>query len=150
AIPRSAVPVLLPIDAAALLDARNDDGNAGPRLTFLMTGPSGYDASFAMHRPGSDGTDARRDVGVLISGSLLLYELNEPRLATDEPVKDKDLAAQFPGIRRIFLEHHLRFAFVRFGVTYVLSTECYDGPSRGRRLSCTTAEQLLTDFTKSL
>src|SRR5262249_49079081 len=72
AIPRSAVPVLLPIDAAALLDARNDDGNAGPRLTFLMTGPSGYDASFAMHRPGSDGTDARRDVGVLISGSLLL------------------------------------------------------------------------------
>ena len=156
AIPQSAVPVLLPIDAAALLrapaegDAPKDDSTTGPRLMFLMTGPSGYDAAFAVRRPGSDDTDARRDVGVLISGSLLLYELDEPRVASDEPVKDKELAAQFPGIRRIFLEHHLRFAFERFGVPYVVSTECYGGPSRGRRLSCTAADQLMTGFTRSL
>jgi hypothetical protein len=155
-IPQSAVPVLLPIDAAAALRAPAEGGetkdasDAVPRLTFLMTGPSGYDAAFAVRRPGSEDTDARRDVGVLISGSLLLYELDEPRGASDESVKDKELAAQFPGIRRIFLEHHLRFAFVRFGVPYVVSTECYDGPSRGRRLSCTAADQLLTSFTKSL
>ena len=155
-IPRSGVPVLLPIDAVGLLRELGEAGepkvesNTGPRLAFLMTGPSGYDAAFAVRRPGSESGDARRDVGVLISGSLLLYELNEPKLMSDEPVKDKDLAAQFPGIRRIFLEHHLRFAFVRFGVTYVVSTECYDGPSRGRRLSCTAADQILTSFTKAL
>ena len=155
-IPQSGVPVLLPIDAVGLLREPSEAGepkvesNTGPRLAFLMTGPSGYDAAFAVRRPGSESGDARRDVGVLISGSLLLYELNEPKLMSDEPVKDKDLAAQFPGIRRIFLEHHLRFAFVRFGVTYVVSTECYDGPSRGRRLSCTAADQILTSFTKAL
>jgi hypothetical protein len=155
AIPQSAVPVLLPIGAAAALrgpaegSEAKDASNAEPRLTFLMTGPSGYDAAFAVRRPGSEGPDARRDVGVLISGSSLLYELDEPRGASDEPVKDKELAAQFSGIRRIFLEHHLRFAFVRFGVPYVVSTECYGGPSRGRRPSCTAADQLLTSFTKS-
>ncbi|MFZ0124358.1 MAG: hypothetical protein WAL48_09225, partial [Xanthobacteraceae bacterium] len=154
-IPQSGVPVLLPIDAVGLLREPSEAGepkvesNTGPRLAFLMTGPSGYDAAFAVRRPGSESGDARRDVGVLISGSLLLYELNEPKLMSDEPVKDKDLAAQFPGIRRIFLEHHLRFAFVRFGVTYVVSTECYDGPGRGRRLSCTAADQILTSFTKA-
>jgi hypothetical protein len=156
-ITRSAVPVLLPIDVSGLLRAAGETGEAkvegdtGPRLAFLMAGPSGYDAAFAVRRPGAtESADVRRDVGVLISGSLLLYELDEPKLLSDEPVKDKDLAALFPGIRRIFLEHHLRYAFVRFGVTYVVSTECYEGPSRGRRLSCTAADQVLTSFTKAL
>jgi hypothetical protein len=156
-VARSAVPVLLPVDPQVLLQEPGEasvpraDGTAGPKLTFLMTGASGYDAAFAVRRPGStDDPDPRRDAGVLISGSSLLYELNEPNLVSIEPVKDKDLAAQFPGIRRIFLEHHLRFAFVRFGVTYVVSTECYDGPSHGRRLTCTAADRVLTDFTKAL
>jgi hypothetical protein len=154
-IPRSGVPVLLPIDAVGLLREPSEAGepkvesNTGPRLAFLMTGPSAMTRRSPCAGRGLSG-DARRDVGVLISGSLLLYELNEPKLMSDEPVKDKDLAAQFPGIRRIFLERHLRFAFVRFGVTYVVSTECYDGPSRGRRLSCTAADQILTSFTKAL
>jgi hypothetical protein len=158
AVPQSAVPVLLPRDVVEVLrepkppsDGAVEDRPSPSRLTFLMTGPTGYDAAISVRRPGAaDDSDGRHDPGVLISGSSVLYDLGEPKLMSDEPVRDKDLAAQLPGIRRIFLEHHLRYVFVRFGVTYVVSTECYDGPSHGRRLSCTQADQILTEFTKAL
>jgi hypothetical protein len=150
-VAQSGVPVLLPQALrigprrTAPAEATDEAPEIEPRLTFLMTGPSGYDAAFAVRPAGAD-----REVGVLISGTSLLYEIDHPRLLVDEPVRDKILAAQFPGMRRIFLEHHLRYSFERFGVVYVISTECYDGPSRGRRLSCTRADQLLAGFAKAL
>jgi hypothetical protein len=153
-VAQSGVPVLLPVALriapprsaeAEQPPATDKASEIEPRLTFLMMGPSGYDAAFAVRPAG-----AEREVGILISGTSLLYEIDDPKLLVDEPVKDKDLAAQFPGMRRIFLEHHLRYVFERFGVAYVISTECYDGPSRGRRLSCISADQLLTSFAKAL
>src|SRR5262249_15469768 len=56
----------------------------------------------------------------------------------------------FPGIRRSYLENHLRYTFVRFGVPYVVSTLCYDGRRRYRSMGCRDADRVLQRIIKSL
>ena len=156
----SAVPVLLPFDAASYL--RDEAGGGGavtdtdkyfgsfhaPALFF--PGPSGYDAMFAAQRrdfPDLDLTFAK-PIDVQISGSAVLYELGDPALAEETPAPELD--HDFPGIRRILLESHVRYTFARFGVVYFVSIECFDGPGSTRRLSCREADKVALRFLKAL
>ncbi len=58
--------------------------------------------------------------------------------------------AQFPGIRRLTLENHLRYTFVRFGVPYVVTMMCTEGGRHERRLSCRDADKVGIQFLKTL
>jgi len=62
----------------------------------------------------------------------------------------KALAAQYPDLRRVIREGYVRYAFTRFGVPYVVSIYCRDGPPRGRRLSCREASAVAERFLKAL
>ena len=145
-IAASPVPVLLPIDLGALLrdqavapkegQSANGESYFGgfhvPR--FFLAGPGGYDASFTIQT-----TDIKEladislpdPVEILISGLAFTYDVDEPTLEM-RPVPA--LEAKFPGIRRFIHEGHLRYAFVRYGVPYVVSMECFDGRPRLLRL----------------
>jgi murein DD-endopeptidase MepM/ murein hydrolase activator NlpD len=157
-IATSPVPVLLPFDTAAYLRdaAQNTAGEAGKYLsglsaaTLFYPGPSGYDAALSL-RP-QDAPDLNlsfaRPVSVQISGSALLYELDGSVVADETAVPQLD--GQFPGIRRVLIESHLRYSFVRYGVPYFVSIECFDGPNSSRRLSCREADKVATRFLKAL
>jgi hypothetical protein len=60
------------------------------------------------------------------------------------------LDGQFPGIRRVLIESHLRYSFVRYGVPYFVSIECFDGANSSRRLSCREADKVAMRFLKAL
>jgi hypothetical protein len=157
-ITASPVPVLLPFDTAVYLhDAvQGTAGDAGKYLLGLSTatlffpGPSGYDAVLSL-RP-QDAPDLNltfaRAVNVQISGSALLYELNGSVVADETAVSQLD--GQFPGIRRVLIESHLRYSFVRYGVPYFVSIECFDGSNSSRRLSCREADKVAVRFLKAL
>jgi murein DD-endopeptidase MepM/ murein hydrolase activator NlpD len=157
-IAASPVPVLLPFDTAAYLHdaAQGAAGEAGKYLsgfsaaTLFFPGPSGYDAALALRpqdAPDLDFTFAR-PVNVQISGSALLYELDGSVVADETAVPQLD--GQFPGIRRVLIESHLRYSFVRYGVPYFVSIECFDGPKSSRRLSCREADKVAMRFLKVL
>lgn len=152
AIAASPVPVLLPLDTAALLrdialdkagTTISDYTNGFVATPFFQSGPGGYDAVFA------PSAIEPPEHNIMISGSALLYELDEPTGMITWPA-DHDLEAEFPGIRRVFLENYARYIFVRYGVPYVVSMECFDGGARGRRMSCRDADKVLVHFLKSL
>jgi hypothetical protein len=157
-IAETPVPVLLPFDTVSYLrDAAGGDvtdpdkyfgGFHAPALFFA--GPSGYDAMFAAQRRDFPDLDLSfaKPIDVQISGSALLYELNDPALAEEAPapVLDHD----FPGIRRILLESHVRYTFARFGMVYFVSIECFDGPGSARRLSCREADKVALHCLKAL
>ena len=69
-----------------------------------------------------------------ISGAAFVYDLDPPNHIEKEEPPPKDLAEQFPGIRRILSEAHVRYVFERFGVPYVLSIQCYDMRPSSRHL----------------
>ena len=139
-IAASPVPVLLPFDAAVYLrdTAQGTTGDTGKYLsgfstaTLFFPGPSGFDAVLAL-RP-QDAPDLNltfsRPVNVQISGSALLYELDGSVVADETAVPQLD--GQFPGIRRVLIENHLRYSFVRYGVPYFVSIECFDGANSSR------------------
>ena len=78
---------------------------------------------------------------MLISGSALLYELDDPTPPAGAPVSA--LEADYPGIRRLIHEHHLRYTFVRFGVPYIVSATCFDaGVSRYKMPTCRAADRV--------
>ena len=61
------------------------------------------------------------------------------------------LEAEFPGIRRQILEHHLRYTFVRFGVPYMVSVICFDASvPRYRMPTCRTADKVAQRFLRAL
>jgi hypothetical protein len=143
----SPVPVLLPFDTAALLrDAGQETiGDASKYFsgfgaaTLFFPGPSGYDAVLSLQP--KDAPDLNlsyaKPVNVQMSGSALLYELDGSVVpAPDRPEPVQQLDGQFPGIRRVLMESHLRYTFVRYGVPYFVSIECFDGANSSRRLSC--------------
>jgi hypothetical protein len=153
----SPVPVLLPFDTSAYL-RDSAQGSAGDTSKYLsgfsavavfFPGPSGYDAALSL-RPNTPGVDLTfaKPVEVQISGSALVYELGGPMVADGESVPQLD--SQFPGIRRSLLESHLRYTFVRFGVPYVISIGCFDGPSSAHRLSCRDADKVALRFLNGL
>jgi Peptidase family M23 len=157
----SPVPVLLPFDIAAFLDARLNGAPAGLSLSryqadfrpvdLFDAGPAGYDAIFSLEPGAGEGMPRRtfvRPVEVQITGSILIYDINDPLGGKGEPVKA--LAAQFPDLRRFIREGYVRYAFTRFGVPYVVSIQCLDSTPRERRLACREAYPVAERFLKTL
>ena len=156
----SPVPVLVPFDLAALLhdQAAGTAGTAEHYFSgfhaarFFYSGPAGYDAAFAIRTsdvPELADIKFSGPIEVQISGSALLYDLDASVTAEGQPVPALD--EEFPGIRRMILEHHLRYTFVRFGVPYVVSVLCFDaGVSRYRMPACRSADQVAQRFLRAL
>jgi hypothetical protein len=162
-IDRSTVPVLLPVDLAALkrdVDAGKADAARSDSYfygfvpsAFFQVGPAGYDATFFIDPKQHKNLDVRfaQPVEVAIAGAAFVYEIDGPNIAewSGEP-RDKELVEAFPGIRRILREAHLRYAFERFGVPYVVSIECFDGRPRVKRLTCKDADKIAIRFLNTL
>ena len=85
-----------------------------------------------------------------ITGAAFVYALDGPNNIEKELPPPKELTDAFPGIRRIFSEAHLRYAFERFGVPYVVSIQCYDRPPMHRHLSCREADPIAVAFLRQL
>src|SRR5207245_6590988 len=118
---------------------------------LFHAGASRYDAVFSLEPGAGDSTPQRifaRPVEVQITGSILTYDLSDPRGGKGEPVKA--LAAQFPDMRRFIREGYVRYAFTRFGVPYVVSIQCLDSAPRARRLACREAYPIAERFLKAL
>ncbi len=156
-IAESAVPVLLPFDTAAFLRARSQGAtgaaaeySSGFDPTFFFPVPAGYDAMLTLQPRDNPNLDLIyvRSVNVQISGSTLIYDLAGPSVPDGAPVPELDKA--FPGIRRVQLESHVRYTFVRFGMPYFVSIECFDGANRERRLSCREADKVALRLLETL
>jgi hypothetical protein len=160
-IGRSPVPVLLPFDTAAFLDARRSGAptSLSPSryqadfrpVDLFDAGPAGYDAVFSLEPDAGVGMPERtfaKPVEVQITGSILTYDISDPLGGKGEPVKA--LAAEFPDLRRFIREGYVRYAFTRFGVPYVVSIQCLDSTSRARRLACREAYPVAERFLKAL
>jgi hypothetical protein len=151
-IAASPVPVLLPFDLDAFLRHKADEesdylaGFGAPK--FFQSGPAGYSAAFSVTLPESETRSKPRDVEIHLSGFALLYELGERVGGEEKPLAG--LQADFPGMRRLYLESHMRYLFSRFGVLYEVSVECFDGVVRRSRLSCQDAHGVATRFLKAL
>jgi len=158
-IAASSVPVLLPFDTAAFLNDRAagitkkpaDEYLSGFHLSpFFLPGPAGYDAMFtakASEMP-ELGISFSGRIEVFISGFALLYDLAEPVGMVERPVKE--LGADLPGIRHLYLENYARNTFERYGVPYVVSILCFDGGTRYRMISCRDAGKVAERFLKAL
>ncbi len=160
-VERSPVPVLLPFDSAMYVAERKsgipDSINvshyqaAFRPVVMFDAGPSGYDALFALDPGAGDGMPSRtyaKPVEVQITGSLLVYDIDDPHATKGEPVKS--LAADFPDLRRTIREGYVRYVFARFGVPYVVYIQCLDSSARARRLSCREASPVAERFIKAL
>ena len=148
----SPIPVLLPFDTASFLsDAAT--GAAADKSKYLsgfstanfffFPGPAGYDASLTLQPPGSSSLDVsfRKRIDVQISGSSVIYDLDGAAPPGESPVAELD--SQFPGIRRLTLEDHLHYTFVRFGVPYVVTIMCH-------RMKCRNADKIAIPILKAL
>ncbi len=160
AISQSPVPVLLPFDAAEFIGDRQKGMPAslsaphyqdGFRTEMFDAGAAGYDAVFSLSQTGIDDVPQRtfaKPVEVHITGSTLIYDINDPLAGKGEPVKT--LSQQFPDLRRMIREGYLRYAFTRFGVPYVISIQCLDSVPRSNRLACREASVVAERFLKAL
>jgi hypothetical protein len=157
-IAASPIPVLLPFDTAAFLKDKAASKGASPDRSkyfggftasnvFFFPGPAGYDASILLQPQDSGSVQFGKAIDAQISASSVIYELDAPSMPEGSPIPE--LEAQFPGIRRLMLESHLRYTFVRFGVPYVVTLMCTEG-RRDRRLSCRDADKVGIQFLKSL
>jgi hypothetical protein len=160
-ITRSPVPVLLPFDTAAYLDARLNGAPASLSLSryqagfrpadLFDAGPAGYDAMFVLEPGAGDGLPQRtfaKPVEVQITGSILTYDISDPLGNRGEPVKA--LSAQYSDLRRFIREGYVRYAFTRFGVPYVVSIQCLDSAPNARRLACREAYPVAERFLRAL
>lgn len=157
AIARSPIPVLLPFAVADYVRDHAAGSAAGGSYSefqptkFFLVGPTGYDAAFSVRtRDVADLADInfRDPVVVQVSGFNILYDL--PPAKGGIVQKPGDIETEFPGIRRKILESTLRYSFVRFGVPYVISIQCFDGPQRRTRLSCRNADRVANRFLRAL
>lgn len=160
-ISRSPVPVLLPFDTASFL---NDRASGAPESITLshyqsgfrpaemfVAGAAGYDAVFALPPDSSDGEASRtyaKPVEVHITGSVLVYDIEDPVAGKGEPVRA--LAERFPDLKRVIREGFVRYRFTRFGVPYVVSIHCLDSVPRANRLACREASSVAERFLKAL
>jgi hypothetical protein len=160
-IGHSPVPVLLPFDTAAFLDARLNGASTGLSPSHFQAdfrpvdlfdaGPAGYDAIFSFDPGAGDGMPSRifsKPVEVQISSSILIYDIDDPLGGKGEPVKA--LSGQFPDLRRFIREGYVRYAFTHFGVPYVVSIQCLDSVPRSQRLACREAYPVAERFLKAL
>ena len=160
-IARSPIPVLLPFDAAAYLEAQRN-GTPGPLVLsryqadfnpadMFNAGPAGYSATFSFEPGAGDGMPSRvytRPVEVQIAGSALIYDIADPAGGKGEPVKL--LATTYPDLRKFIREGYVRYAFTRFGVAYVVSVQCLDSVAKPRRLACKEAYPVAERLLKAL
>ena len=119
---------------------------------FFAAGPSGFDATFRFSLANVPELADIRYAGaadIAISGSSLTYDLDPP--APDQGVSVPALDADFPGIRRSYAEDYVRYTFVRYGVPYVVSTDCFDGGvSRFHHIACRDADRVIQLFLRKL
>jgi murein DD-endopeptidase MepM/ murein hydrolase activator NlpD len=150
-IAQSPVPVLLPFDTAALTDKSKADALPGGFRSskFFLPGPAGYHATFFITASDVAGVRYPKPIEVEISGAGFVYELDGPSITEVPTVTPKGLE-EFPGVRRILREAHIRYAFEKFGVPYVVSIECFDGRVTSRRLACKDADFVAVRFMKTL
>ncbi len=160
-IARSTIPVLLPFDTAAYLEAQRSGAPSSLSLAryqsdfnpadVFAAGPAGYDATFSLEPGAGDGMPARvfaRPVEVQITGSALIYDIADPAGGKGEPVKS--LSTQYPDLRKFIREGYVRYAFTRFGAAYVVSIQCLDSVAKPRRLACKEAYPVAERFLKAL
>lgn len=160
-ITRSPVPVLLPFDAAAYLEAQRGGAPATLALSryqadfnpvdMFDAGPAGYSATFSLEPGAGDGMPGRaftRPVEVQITGSALVYDIADPAGGKGEQVKP--VATLYPDLRKFIREGYVRYAFTRFGVAYVVSIQCLDSAAKPRRLACKEAYPVAERFLKAL
>ena len=160
-IARSSVPVLLPFDAAAYLDAQRNGAPATVTLSryqadfnpvdMFDAGPAGYSATFSFEPGAGDGMPTRvfaKPVEIQITGSALVYDIADPSGGKGEPIKP--LATLYPDLRKFIREGYVRYAFTRFGVAYVVSVQCLDSVAKPRRLACKEAYPVAERFLKAL
>ncbi len=154
-IAASPVPVLLPLNLEAYLRGKNEQGAVYPPgirpSKFFLAGPAGYDAAFIASVPAAAARSKPRpdrDVEVQISGMALLYEIGERVGGEEKP--PNGLQADFPDIRRLYSEGHMRYLFERYGVLYSVFIECFDGRSHYKKLSCNDAHTIAVRFLKAL
>jgi murein DD-endopeptidase MepM/ murein hydrolase activator NlpD len=157
-IEKSTVPVLLPFDLDAFgKDADKPEAAASDRYfggfhpnKFFLAGPAGYDANFEI-MSGELGLSFRttKPVVIEISGAGFTYDLDGPDHQEVFPPKN-GLDQIFPGMKRILREAHVRYAFERFGVAYVLSIQCYDMRPSKKHLSCREADPIADKFLRLL
>jgi hypothetical protein len=157
-ITKSSVPVLLPFDLEAFgkdsgkPEAATSDkyfGDFHPNK-FFLAGPAGYDATFEI-KPSETNFKVRskKPIVIEISGAAFVYDLDGPD--HQEVFAPKNgLDQLFPGMRRILREAHVRYAFERFGVPYVLSIQCYDMRPSAKHLSCREADPIAELFLRRL
>ncbi len=157
----SPIPVLLPIDTAALLQDKAADRAVADgqkylsgfhARAFFLAGPTGYDAALGI-RTGEvpDLADIKfpDPIDVHITGSTLIYEIDNMPDIAGKPVPE--LESDFPGIRRMILEHYVRYTFERYGVPYVVSINCFDGRvSRYKMPTCRAADRVAVRFFRAL
>ena len=157
AVAVSPVPVLLPFAAAdyardrAETPASADSYSEFRPTKFFLAGPTGYDATFSIRtREVREFADINftDPVVVQISGFNILYDLPSPKGAIMQT--PGEIGKDFPGIKRQILESTLRYSFERFGIPYVVSIQCFDGPQRRNRLSCRNADRIAGHFLRSL
>jgi murein DD-endopeptidase MepM/ murein hydrolase activator NlpD len=166
-IANSSVPVLLPFDVEGfakdkaanpdltpdkLMEKADRFMRSGFRATkFFVTGPAGYDSTFALTLADvSELSNIRYadSVYVLFSGLAATYQLDSPALPEGELVKS--LQDDFPGIRRYLHESYIRYGFERFGVTYVAAIYCLDTRPRAKVLTCKQADRVMERFLRAL
>jgi hypothetical protein len=160
-IDKASVPVLLPIDIGAYLgdtnagkpEAKSSDKYFGAfHPSLFVPGPAGYTAVFQLHQ-GDGGFTVhykKKPIEIEITGASFTYDLDGPNFQEVFPPKDKELETLFPGIKRILREAHVRYAFERFGVPYVLSIQCYDQRVSAKFLSCREADPIAEKFLRQL
>jgi hypothetical protein len=160
-ISRSPVPVLLPFDTAFYLSDRASGvpDSVSPShyqsgfrpVEMFAAGASGYDAVFALppgHGNGAPDRVYAKPVLVQITGSVLVYDIDDPFAGKGESVRV--LAGQFPDLKRVIREGFVRYRFTRFGVPYVVSIQCLDSVPRSFRLACREASSVAEQFLKAL
>jgi len=122
------------------------------RPAFFAPGPAGYDATFRFALADIPELADIRFSGtadIMISGSLLTYELDPP--VPDQGTSVPALEADFPGIRRTLLEDYVRYTFVRYGVPYVVATDCFDAAvARYHHMACRDADRVIQLFLHKL
>src|SRR5262249_2040008 len=86
---------------------------------------------------------------IAISASQLIYDLPAP--LGDLGIGVPALEADFPGIRRSLVEDYVRYTFVRYGVPYLVSTDCFDAAvARYHHMACRDADRVIQLFLHKL
>jgi hypothetical protein len=159
-VEKSSAPVLLPFDIAAFrkdiadgkAEAATSDkyfGNFHP-TKFFLPGAAGYDATFTISPDDAPAkTRYGKPVMIEITGAAFVYDLDGPDHQEVFP-PSKELAALFPGMRRILREAHVRYVFQRFGVPYAVSIQCHDQRPKRGILTCKQADPIAEQFLKQL